>query len=41
MELLGLFFLGMIVSVIVMMIILKVMSYEGMDEKDSDNSIWR
>jgi len=39
MELLGLFFLGMIVSVIVMMIILKVMSYEGMDDKDSDNSI--
>ena len=40
MELLGLFFLGMIVSVIVMMIVLKVMSYEGMDDKDSDNSIW-
>jgi hypothetical protein len=40
MELLGLFFIGMVVSVIVLGIILKVMSYEGMDDTDSDNSIW-
>ena len=39
MELLGLFFIGMVVSVIVLSIILKVMSYEGMDDTDSDNSI--
>jgi len=33
--------LGIILSVGVMYIILTVMSNEGMDDSDSDNSIWR
>ncbi len=34
-----LFILGMVTSVVVMYIILTVMSNEGMDDSDSDNSI--
>ena len=34
-----LFILGMVTSVVVMYVILTVMSNEGMDDSDSDNSI--
>ena len=34
-----LFILGMVTSVVVMYIILMVMTNEGMDDSDSDNSI--
>ena len=34
-----LFILGMVTSVVVMYIILTVMTNEGMDDSDSDNSI--
>ena len=34
-----LFILGMVTSVVIMYIILTVMSNEGMDDSDSDNSI--
>ena len=39
MELLGLFFIGIPVSILVMYIILMVMSNEGLDDSDSDNTI--
>ena len=39
MELLGLFFIGVPVSILVMYIILMVMSNEGLDDSDSDNTI--
>ncbi len=41
MELLGLFFIGVPVSILVMYIILMVMSNEGLDDSDSDNTIRR
>ena len=39
MELLGLFFIGVPVSILVMYIILMVMNNEGLDDSDSDNTI--
>ena len=39
MELLGLFFIGVPVSILVMYIILMVISNERLDDSDSDNTI--